>query len=359
MRVLRVLAALFKGRKKGFAQPNSSAYITVAAGDTKPKKHVVSTRKSVLFLFILLCLSFCIPFVTLISWWARVYRPDHLEMWRSAPIGGSFSQIGAKTIDFATSVFIAPIVMASINYVWFQWARIVSANEMPNSQTAVPLASVLELSTTSAGSYDLVKMWRILQAYRLRYTSMAILVLLSAISTSLFVNFVAYEAFPSSEGFENSANSSLRYLSDPVISSINVSLGATAGMGDFGELSESTLSTEYTTLLHSVYFGDYKNDSGQAWTHITPEFVTANATKDSLDKVDDQIEQLWDVPGYRQTISCQPAKIQNFTIDDVNMAGFDKRVYMRSLVELPDRKNVSSKSNIASTVTSNMNSDSL
>jgi hypothetical protein len=305
---------------------------------------LIKSSKGMISMFLLLSLTFLAPLVTLIVWWFCVVRPNDLALWQSASIGGSFTQINAKTIDLIAGILIAPLAMASINFIWFRWVRTVVSSEHPEQQKPVSMTSMLELSITSAGSYDLVKLWRLLRATRVRYSLTAALVLFSAIAASLFVNFVAYEAFPTAVSFENSANSSLRYMSDRKLSLMNATLEATTGMEAFGRLSQSTLAAEYTNLLHNVYYGNYRNESGEGWFEESQEIITANATLESLELLDGQIQQLWDVPAYQQSISCRPAAIENFTISNTNIAGQDYRVYMRALARIPGRANITSKS---------------
>jgi hypothetical protein len=130
-------------------------------------------------------------------------------------------------------ILIALLVMALINFIWFCWVRTVVLSEHPEQQKLVSMTSMLELLIKSAGSYDLVKLWRLLCVTCVWYSLTAALVLFLAIATLLFVNFVVYEAFLMAVSFENSANSSLRYMSDSELGFINVTLRAVTRMEIF------------------------------------------------------------------------------------------------------------------------------
>jgi hypothetical protein len=144
-----------------------------------------------------------VPPIILAVWWSRVYGPQHLQLWRSAPIGGEFEQIVAKAIDVVSSAILAPLAMALVGRIWFQYARIVATSESNIDQKGTRLDSLLELSVTSSGTYDPWKLWALFRAARLRLSLVAVLALLAAVSTSLFVNIIAYEAFQTTRPFEN------------------------------------------------------------------------------------------------------------------------------------------------------------
>lgn len=67
----------------------------------------------------------------------------------------------------------------------------------------------------------------------------------------------------------------------------------------------------YTTMMNNIAFGNYPRDHGQLW--LLGTFISANATKKSLDEVQENVKELWNVPAFRQTLTCEPAKISEFT----------------------------------------------
>jgi hypothetical protein len=275
-------------------------------GDTIGRKPPAKD-KDTLFRFTLLCFTLCAPPIILICWALKVFRAQHLDFWLSAPIGGQFSQIVAKGIDFICGAIIAPLIMAVVNMAWFSFARSVN----PGHQTSASLKSFLEMSTTSCGSYEPWKLWNLVRSKSGRFRLFALLVLFAAITTSLFVNVIAYEGFVVNQPFFG--NSTLRYLSNPY-SSLILDNANNLMYNPFkmSKGEQATLAVEYTTTMDNVAFGLYPQGYGQLWQ--PGQFISANTTKKSLDDLSSNIKELQSVPAFRYTMSCEPANISTFLV---------------------------------------------
>ncbi|KAF1998167.1 hypothetical protein P154DRAFT_263587 [Amniculicola lignicola CBS 123094] len=269
------------------------------------------------------------PMTSLIIWWSIVYRTWGEPIWSSALIGGRFTQFQAKMIDIIAGVFIAPPIMAIMNTTMFRVARTVLAAERPQSQRPAPLVSLLESSVTSAGTYDLFKIWRILRAWNLRFVAMATLIILSALSTSFLLNVIAYEADDGMEPDRKFIKSgpTLRLLADYTLTSPNgTGYGRTTAFSNtgvsalfgFSQDKEGELAIDYMTLLHRMYYDQsfypyylYYNQSGQD-TQLTM-FTAVNATERSLSSAY-RFTSLHNIKAYRQTISCEPVTMKSLQI---------------------------------------------
>jgi hypothetical protein len=216
---------------------------------------------STFFLLFILSSSLLLPPILLAVWWSRWYRPQRLQLWRSAPIGGEFDQMSAKTIDFIAGALLAPLVMAVINLIWFRYARIAASNELSKDQKGTQLVSLLEMSVTSGGTYDPWKLWSLLRASRSRLSLMAALALLSAISTSLFVNIIAYEAVSKSRSFDKNVHGFLNRLPS-IEAGLNLPTKWGATVGNWTR-ADSTAVLETTSTLHQISYGHAQAGSGQ------------------------------------------------------------------------------------------------
>ncbi|KAL4904286.1 hypothetical protein BDW74DRAFT_154567, partial [Aspergillus multicolor] len=87
------------------------------------------------------------------------YTPqEHGRMTSPVAIGGRFSTIQAKAIDFACAVILAPLVMLFLDSVWFTSARVSVINEeSPGAVAGLPLPCSVEASITSSGSFDFIQ----------------------------------------------------------------------------------------------------------------------------------------------------------------------------------------------------------
>lgn len=150
---------------------------------TVPKQFSRASTKSTLH-FILVPLTSIVPLVGLIIWLARApdARSQIFSSFTGAKIGGYLTQTEAKAIDFVCSAVLAPIIMAALNWIWFQCARVCVLNE--NTAHGVPLRSLTAASGTTGGNYDVTTYLTLLKARTWSFTVLVLIVLLSAIGTS-------------------------------------------------------------------------------------------------------------------------------------------------------------------------------
>ncbi|KAH7135895.1 hypothetical protein B0J11DRAFT_174255 [Dendryphion nanum] len=276
-------------------------------------KHKLSARQAAshvddqnLVALILLYLTLTIPILVLISWWMFVYRNQNLDMIKSAPIGGRLDLVVAKGIDVLCSAILAPLGMAFLNLLWFRLARISVCNE--KDKGAVSLKAILELSTTYGGTYDPWKLWTLFRASRHRFTLFGILTLLSAISTSLFVNVIAYEAIYVKQPFSSGTNWTLSQL--PSYADNTTSERSTKNFGT-DELRQ--LNLNFVSSMYSISYAmdrDMDDDNHR----LSGVYINPNVTKHSLKQTPTQIQQLWNVPAIRLGVACKPANITDFSI---------------------------------------------
>jgi hypothetical protein len=287
--------------------PDDASFATATAATATRKPSVID--KVTLCRFTLLCFTLCAPPIVLICWALTVFHAHHLNFWLSAPIGGQFSQIVAKGIDFFCGAIVAPLVMATVSLAWFSFARTGTYNVDPGHQNSASLKSFLEMSTTSGGSYDPWKLWNIFRPKNVRFRLFSALVLFTAITTSFFVNVIAYEGFIVNQEFYG--NATLRYLKNPYT---DYKMDNTYYMSaiPLERREGSSLAVSYATIMNSIGFGVYTQDHGQMWSPA--QFISANTTKKSLEGLSDGIRELKDVPAFRKTLSCKPANISAFSV---------------------------------------------
>ena len=105
-------------------------------------------------------LSTLIPFAALITWITRRQIDGSsfstiFETFSGERIGGRLTQPQAKAIDVVTSAILAPLTVAAFNYVLFNSARVSIVSE--KSRKPIPLRSLVAISSTSSGSYSLIR----------------------------------------------------------------------------------------------------------------------------------------------------------------------------------------------------------
>lgn len=290
---------------------------------------------------IALTTTLIVPPVVLIVWWFRCYKPWGLQLWSSAPIGGEFDQMVAKIIDLIAGALLAPLAMALINLVWFRYARIAACNETSKDWKGTRLVSLLEMSVTSGGTYDPWKLWSLLCASRIRLTLMAALALLSAISTSLFVNIIAYEALPIDRYFDLNSHRVLGRLP-----SLEVGMNLTTQWGvSIGNWSKAdyTVVVETTSTLNQISYGILRPDtgtgSGQGWLDMTGQYVAVDATRANLDGIPLSVIEMWNVPASRLGVKCAPANMSMLSFAE---QGADITL-MSAFVQLQGREDTSCK----------------
>ncbi|ORX96297.1 hypothetical protein BCR34DRAFT_619731 [Clohesyomyces aquaticus] len=277
----------------------------------------------ILHLLLLLATLLAPPNV-LALWWYYSFRPNNLQLWRSTPIGGKFEQIVAKGIDFVSGAILAPLAMALVNLLWFHWARVLACNEVSNRPRGTQLVSLLELSAISGGTYSPWNLWSLVRSSRIRLVLVALLALLSAVSMSLFVNIVAYEVVDSYEPFSAGTNWSLVELP-------RLQLGYEWEKWSAISFLDPDIIVNITSTLHQMSCKCLRIGSGQAWLSDSGEYIAVNASKASLNSVQRNVRELWQVPASRMGIECLPADIQSLRmVHDY-----------RATIQYPDQENTS------------------
>jgi hypothetical protein len=199
--------------------------------------------------------------------------------------------------------------MAIVGRLWFRYARIAVIDETSKNRKGIQLVSMLELSVTSSGTYDPWKLWSLMSASQIRIRLVAALALLAAISTSLFVNIIAYEAVSTTRAFTYSRDISLTPLPRFGIG-LNMTRVWGVGVRNWAG-ADSKVVVETTSVLHQLAYGDVQISSGQSWNADTGEYIAVDASRSSLDNVIPGVIELMDVPATRLGIKCTPANITN------------------------------------------------
>jgi hypothetical protein len=219
---------------------------------------------------------------------------QHKPFFVAAPLGGRFTQLQAKSIDFVSGAVLVPLFMAVATFCWFHVSRTIAFDERDEAkQQPVSLQALVDLATTDTGSYNLFKLRTLATVRRPRFSLFGVLVLLAAISSTLLSNVIAYEAYHSPRTPRNVAmkllnwNWRLRRTDfEPNVHLMNV----------LNRLSYQNAST----LL----------DEDGAYTR-------PNLTEVSIASLVSSVVELEDVPAYRQTITCEPAKMEEFKLSKV------------------------------------------
>jgi len=213
---------------------------------------------------------------------------NDVPLFSNTPIGGAFTQLQAKAIDFAVGALLAPIIIASADFLWFYVSRVTCFNEKSNGPNAVSLQALIEVATTSCGSYNVLKHFTLIKTSQLRLILLSLLVLSSALSSTLLSNVIAYEAYHEEGSPKPVVMQSLSYNGnlrrdnyEPDLFLINMM---------------NTLTYENATSLLD------KDNS----------FVAANLTKVSVTNLSTSLVALKRVAAYRVTTNCKPAEINEF-----------------------------------------------
>lgn len=101
-----------------------------------------------------------IPLVALFAWITRRHLDgasfaSMFNTFAGEKIGGRLTQSQAKAIDILTGAVLVPLVVTGFNVVIFGSARISVVNEQ--AKKAIPLRSLVAVSSTSSGSYDIIR----------------------------------------------------------------------------------------------------------------------------------------------------------------------------------------------------------
>ncbi|KAJ5721889.1 uncharacterized protein N7483_009823 [Penicillium malachiteum] len=275
----------------------SERTLMMTSSGEKAKDVSRSTRPRVWWSMAFLPLSVLTPAAVLICWVVNTAE-NRPAMLSARTIGGKLTYIEAKAIDFVSGSTLAPLLMIILDYLWFSNARTVAVNERPNNK-AVPLASLVAVSQSTAGSFNIFRIWTLIQGKTWRLFLLSLLMILSGLAGSMLQNFIAYEAFNIDVPASQPVN--LRSLMDlSGFNSDTESGGAYELMESLQTSQKSDLANEISALLTGLNYQNAveKLDNGA--------YIGTNATTASLNALDTSIVGLTNVPGYRLSVDCQP-----------------------------------------------------
>ncbi|KAI0143470.1 hypothetical protein GGR57DRAFT_484271 [Xylariaceae sp. FL1272] len=236
-----------------------------------------------------------LPIVGLAVWLGYHAREGGPISISSAVIGGRLTQEQAKAIDFVASALLAPFLLIVFDYVWFSGARVTAFNERDSS---LPLATLVEISHTNSGSYDILKVSSLLRGGTLNTFLFAVLVVISAITRTAFSNIIAYEAYEREYPGTSTPMASLVQkgwaITNNTFSAYDDYNLTNSQLADFG--------SEAISILTAV---SYRNASNKL---TDGAYVAINATKSTLNGLSSNVVDMQDVPGYRMTMDCKAQK---------------------------------------------------
>lgn len=284
-----------------------------ATDDDNDNNNIVTTQSEALFrayaagTFV----SVLVPLVALAVWAGYVARePGVLDRFAGARIGGRLTQGQAKALDVACGAVLGPLLLAALNLVWFDAARVSAVNEKKRagSSRGVPLASLAAMSSTSSGSFDVLSLYAIARGRTWRLALFAVLTVLAAVARVSVCNVVAYEAYPLDVLDPGVAVGTLRRLSDEVLARASgIPLDPIAAY-EFTARQQAEITGRITGMLTELNFR-------AASSRLADDaYVGVNATTASMDRLPPPVVGLLDVPGYRLTARCEPARAEALAV---------------------------------------------
>jgi hypothetical protein len=282
------------------------------SGDDSPAVAIIrdSRRRLLIISFVLSLWAFAIAVALVLAIYLTCTSYlHHTPLFSSAPIGGEFTQIQAKAIDFGVGAVVAPIVIASASFLWFHVSRMTCFDEKCNGPQAVSLRALAELASTSAGSYNILKHFTLIKTSRPRLVLFSLLVLLSALSSTFLTNVIAYEAY---------------YGQSPLGSVVMQSLSFNGGLTKDNYEPNLFLMNMMNTL-------SYKNAT--SLLNEDNSYIAANLTDVSIANLSSSMIGLRDVAAYRVTTSCKPAEINHFNFSAEAWPG----VYIAPIITIGDK----------------------
>ncbi|KIW20864.1 hypothetical protein PV08_01442 [Exophiala spinifera] len=256
---------------------------------------------------------FITPLIATIVWLStnrNNWGNQHWSFIHSATIGGRLTQSGAKAIDLLCSAFIAPLVLAGFNFIWFSCARVATINEKDPSAQGVPLACLVELSTTTGGSYDILKLSTLLAPRTRRLLYLALLVIFSALAKSAFGNVIAYEAFNEDAAGQGTR---LRMLSDAQLAVPNSFVSTTfAGVWGFSTQQRSSFANQFSGMMTGLSISNSSSlltDKAYILNNVTTASISLPST----------VRALHSVPASRWTVSCKPFAPDTFMVQQMGV----------------------------------------
>lgn len=268
-----------------------SKFVTAVNANTRKCLRYAIAFKPItsgLFWAFISLLLFALLLTSVIYTWKR-----HDLLFSSVALGGRFSQVQAKSIDFITGAIVAPILIAVANLCWFIPSKRSAAGA---NGRAISLATLVELAGTSSGSFNPRKHFILGSSLRPRYILFSCLILLSAIAYTFLTNVIAYEAYTST---------SIQTIRDRPWT-----LGFTKD--EWNEL-QITLSSYLNSAGWPGFYDRDRTRSNEL------SFTYANISQLFLwNNVSDTISTLWQVPAYRHSMECRPALFDTFSAQELS-----------------------------------------
>jgi len=275
------------------AQEDASGDSTHATGIIRGPRR----RELVFSLFVSLWASAIAAVLVLAVYLTRTTYLQHVPLFSSTSIGGRFTQIQAKAIDFGFGAVVAPILIASANFLWFRVSRMTSFNERCHGPKSAPLRAVIEMASTNTGSYSIPKHFTLVKTSRPRFVLFSVLVLLSALSSTLLANVIAYEAYLGPAAQRSVVMQSLSFN---------------------GNLQRTNYEPDLY-LMNLLNTLTYKNAT--SLLNKDNSYIGTNLTDVSIANLSSSVTGLMDVGAYRVTTTCQPAKINHFNFSIESWSG--------------------------------------
>lgn len=251
-----------------------------------------------------------VPLAALIVWLATRTDKSTFNTFAGEAIGGRLSQSQAKAVDVVCGAILAPLVMASVNVLWFSSARVSAVNEQ--QKKSIPLRSLVTASGICSGSFDFLTTRDLLQGKTWRLFLLSIVVLLSALTRTALANIIAYEAYTTTTSFIDSWN--LRMQRDAAVESTyrnnRLLVGNIPGLDlyDFTATQQADIAKEITALFTEMAFAN-------ASSRLTDgTYIGGNATAASLDALPLTVLSLNKVPAYRLSVNCTPRLAEQISI---------------------------------------------
>lgn len=209
---------------------------------------------------------------------------------KAVRIGGNVNSTWAKLIDAAASMLVAPAILAIANWHMFKLARLSAVNEHDKRDSKASLNVLVEVAGTDWGSTSPLKFWTFLQSQKPRIICLGVISILSALSFSLLSNVTAYEE-------AGSVNATTAFE-------------AMQGMQDVFK-KPLRLEIEDSERLHVLNELQNQLQRLQA-TDLKPRsegFLGVNISSRARLEMRPTIEQLFNVPAYRISASCNSSNL--------------------------------------------------
>lgn len=264
-------------------------------------------------------LSAILPIIALIVWTSKVAEsPWVLETFAGAQIGGRLSQGQAKALDVVCGALFGPLFMATLNYIWFSSAHVSVVNEQTRKDHGVPLSSLVAVSSTSSGSFDLFNLYNLLRGRTWRLCFFAALTMLSAVARTSFCNIIAYEAYLEDQDSKDIAT--LRSLSDKTLSQSSTYIAADPiNTYKYTLDQQADISGRISALLTGLNFR-----AASSLLADDKAYIGTNATADSMGALPPSVVRLINVPAYRLTTECEPARASNLAA--MQLGGYSTKI---------------------------------